>query len=159
MHKMHKVKKSKCRFRMRQSRGSVRPGQMFNMLQCRGSECAGQRFRMVQSRGLQCAGHMFRMRQSTGVECAGQRLRLGQSRGSVCAGQRFGMRQSTGSVRHRLGPEWDAWGNPQEWNWFLPLIEPLRRMCTLCDPAQTQVWSESSVVENNLYFARLAVVG
>ncbi len=62
-------------------------------------------------------------------------------------------------VRHRLGPEWDAWGNPQEWNWFLPLIKPLTRTRTLCDPAQTQVLSESSVVEHNLYFARLAIMG
>ena len=62
-------------------------------------------------------------------------------------------------VRHRLGPEWDAWRNPQQWNWFLPLIKPLRRTRTLCDPAQTQVWSESSVVEHNLFFARLAIVG
>ncbi len=62
-------------------------------------------------------------------------------------------------VRHRPGPEWGAWGNPQELNWFLPLIKPLRRTRTLCDPTQTQVWSESSVVEHNLYFARLAIAG
>jgi hypothetical protein len=62
-------------------------------------------------------------------------------------------------VRHRPGPEWGAWGNPQELNWFLPLIKPLRRTRTLCDPVQTQVWSESSVVEHNLYFARLAIMG
>ncbi len=31
---------------------------------------------------------------------------------------------------------------PQELNWFLPLIKPLRRTRTLRDPAQTQVWSE-----------------
>ncbi len=47
-----------------------------------------------------------------------------------------------GTVRHRPGPEWGTWGNPQELNWFLPLIKTLRRMRTLCDPAQTQVWSE-----------------
>jgi hypothetical protein len=35
----------------------------------------------------------------------------------------------------------------------------VRASRTLCDPAQTQVWSESSVVEHNLYFARLAIVG
>jgi hypothetical protein len=62
-------------------------------------------------------------------------------------------------VRHRPGPEWGAWGNPQELSWFLPLIKPLRRTRTLCDPALTQVWSESSVVEHNLYFARLAIAG
>ncbi len=62
-------------------------------------------------------------------------------------------------VRHRTRPEWGALGNPQELNWFPPLIKPLRRTRTLCDPAQTQVWSESSVVEHNLYFARLAIAG
>ncbi len=41
----------------------------------------------------------------------------------------------------------------------LPLIKPLRRTRTLCDQTQTQVWSESSVDEHNLYFARLAIVG
>ncbi len=45
-------------------------------------------------------------------------------------------------VRHRPGPEWGTWGNPQELNWFLPLIKPLRRTRSLRDPAQTQVWSE-----------------
>ncbi len=35
---------------------------------------------------------------------------------------------------------------------------PLRRMCTLCYQAQTPVWSESSVDEHNLYFARSAIV-
>ena len=30
-------------------------------------------------------------------------------------------------------------GNPQKWNRFLPLIKPLRRTRTLCDPTQTQV--------------------
>ncbi len=45
-------------------------------------------------------------------------------------------------VRHRPGPEWGTWGNPQELNWFLPLIKPLRRTRTLRDPVQTQVWSE-----------------
>ncbi len=47
-----------------------------------------------------------------------------------------------GGVRHRPGPEWGTWGNPQELNWFLPLIKPLRRTRSLRDPAQTQVWSE-----------------
>ena len=46
------------------------------------------------------------------------------------------------TVRHRPGPEWGAWRNPQELNWFLPLIKPLRRTRSLRDPAQTQVWSE-----------------
>jgi hypothetical protein len=46
------------------------------------------------------------------------------------------------TVRHRPGPEWGSWGNPQELNWFLPLIKPLRRTRSLRDPAQTQVWSE-----------------
>ncbi len=41
----------------------------------------------------------------------------------------------------------------------LPLIKPLRRMRTLCGHTQTQVWSESSVDEHNLYFARPAIVG
>jgi hypothetical protein len=41
----------------------------------------------------------------------------------------------------------------------LPLIKPLRRMRTLCGQTQTQVWSESSVNEHNLYFARPAIVG
>jgi hypothetical protein len=45
-------------------------------------------------------------------------------------------------VRHRPGPEWGAWGNPQELNWFLPLIKPLGPMRSLWDLAQTQVWSE-----------------
>ncbi len=44
--------------------------------------------------------------------------------------------------RHRPGPEWGTWGDPQGLNWFLPLIKPLRRMRTLWDPAQTQVWSK-----------------
>ncbi len=41
----------------------------------------------------------------------------------------------------------------------LPLIKPLRRTRTLCGQTQTQVWSESSVDEHNLYFARPAIVG
>ncbi len=45
-------------------------------------------------------------------------------------------------VWHRPGPEWGTWGNPQELNWFLPLIKPLRRTRSLPDLAQTQVWSE-----------------
>ncbi len=45
-------------------------------------------------------------------------------------------------VRHRPGPEWGTWGDPQELNWFLLLIKPLRRTRSLRDPAQTQVWSE-----------------
>ncbi len=28
------------------------------------------------------------------------------------------------TVRHRPGLEWGTWGNPQELNWFLPLIKP-----------------------------------
>ncbi len=32
---------------------------------------------------------------------------------------------------HRPGPEWGTWGDPQELNWFLPLIKPLRRTRTL----------------------------
>ena len=36
---------------------------------------------------------------------------------------------------------------------------PLRSTRTLCDQAQTPVWSESSVDEHNLYFARSAIVG
>ncbi len=46
------------------------------------------------------------------------------------------------TARHRPGPEWGTWGNPQELNWFLPLIKPLRRTRSLRDPAQTQVWSK-----------------
>ncbi len=45
-------------------------------------------------------------------------------------------------VRHRPGPEWGTWGNPQELNWFLLWIKPLRRTRSLRDPEQTQVWSE-----------------
>ncbi len=45
-------------------------------------------------------------------------------------------------VRHRPRPEWGTWGNPQELNWFLPLIKPLRRTRSLRDTAQAQVWSE-----------------
>jgi hypothetical protein len=33
-------------------------------------------------------------------------------------------------------------GNPEELNWFLPLIKPLRRTRSLWDLVQTQVWSE-----------------
>ncbi len=36
---------------------------------------------------------------------------------------------------------------------------PLRRTCTQCYQAQTPVWSESSVDEHNLYFARSAIIG
>ena len=36
---------------------------------------------------------------------------------------------------------------------------PLRRTRTLCYHAQTPVWSESSVNEHNLYFARFAIIG
>ncbi len=39
------------------------------------------------------------------------------------------------------------------------MIGPLRHKRTLCDQTQTQVWSESSVDEHNLYFARSAIVG
>ncbi len=46
------------------------------------------------------------------------------------------------TVRHRPGPEWGTWGNPQELNWFLLLIKPLRRTRSLRDPAQTQIWSK-----------------
>ncbi len=61
-------------------------------------------------------------------------------------------------VQHRLRPEWDAWGNLQKWHRFPSvMIGPLRRTRTLCDQTQTQVWSESSVDEHNLYFARSAI--
>ncbi len=54
-------------------------------------------------------------------------------------------------VRHRPGPEWGAWGNPQELNWFLLLIKPLRRTCTLCDPGErryeaNQVWLNTTFI-------------
>jgi hypothetical protein len=47
-----------------------------------------------------------------------------------------------GVVRHRPGPEWGTWGDPQELNWFLPFIKPLSRTRTLRDPSQTQVYSK-----------------
>ena len=54
-----------------------------------------------------------------------------------------------------------TWGNPQKWcSDSLPLLNgPLRRTSTLCYQAQTPVWSESSVDEHNLYFARSTIIG
>ncbi len=68
-----------------------------------------------------------------------------------------------GNVRHRPGPEWGTWGDPQELNWFLPLIKPLRRTRSLRDPAQTQVWSEqvwldtTFILQDSRLWGKLAV--
>ncbi len=54
-----------------------------------------------------------------------------------------------------------TWGNPQKWcSDSLPLLMGHYRCTrTLCYQAQTPVWSESSVDEHNLYFARSAIIG
>ncbi len=60
-----------------------------------------------------------------------------------------------------LGQERITWGNPQKWcSDPLPYLKGHYR-CTrsLCYQAQTPVWSESSVDEHNLYFARSAIIG
>ncbi len=54
-----------------------------------------------------------------------------------------------------------TWGNPQKWcSDSLPYLKGHYR-CTrsLCCQVQTPVWSESSVDEHNLYFARSAIIG
>ncbi len=67
--------------------------------------------------------------------------------------------------RYLFGTDCDqdkiTWGNPQKWcSDSLPLLNgPLRRTRSLCYQAQTPVWSESSVDEHNLYFARSAIIG
>ncbi len=54
-----------------------------------------------------------------------------------------------------------TWGKPQKWcSDSLPfLMGHYRCTLTLCYQAQTPVWSESSVNEHNLYFARSAIIG
>ncbi len=64
-----------------------------------------------------------------------------------------------------FGTDWDqdriTWGSPQKWcSDSLPYLKGHYR-CTrsLCYQAQTPVWSESSVDEHNLNFARSAIIG
>ncbi len=69
----------------------------------------------------------------------------------------------TVSVRHRLGPEWDAWGNPQEWNCSYRWLSHLGVRAPYATPRKrryeaNQVWLNTTfILQGSQSWGKLAV--
>ena len=61
-------------------------------------------------------------------------------------------------VRHRPEQKRVTWETPSS-EAFVPLQEPVGVLASYVPHAQMQIWSETSVVVHNLYFARVTIVG
>ncbi len=65
---------------------------------------------------------------------------------------------SKGAVQHRPEQNRVTWETPSS-EAFIPLQEPVGILASYVPHVQMQVWSETSVVVHNLYFAQVTIIG